>query len=70
MGITSAANTGVALLLGRLVDQIEIGTNQKLTSQQMVWAAGWVLAAIAGIYVAREAINVVRRYYVEKSVAA
>lgn len=69
MGITSAANTGVALLLGRLVDQIEIGTNQQFTARQMYWAAGWILCAIAGIYVAREALNVVRRYYVEKSVA-
>lgn len=69
MGITSAANTGVALLLGRLVDQIKVGADKQFTSQQMYGAAAWILGGIAGIYLAREALNVVRRYYVEKSVA-
>ena len=69
MGITSAANTGVALLLGKLVDQIQVGSDKNFTSNQMMWAAAWVLGAIALIYVAREALHVVRRYYVEKSVA-
>ncbi len=69
MGITSAANTGVALLLGKLVDQIQIGADRQLSATQMYTAAGWILGAIAAIYVAREALHVVRRYYVEKSVA-
>ncbi len=69
MGVASAANTGVALLLGRLVDQIQIGTDRQYSASQMYSAAAWILGGIAAIYVAREAINVVRRYYVEKSVA-
>lgn len=69
MGITSAANTGVAILLGRLVDQVQMGTEKELSSTQMYWAAGWILGGLALIYVLREGLHVARRSFVERSVA-
>lgn len=68
IGITSAANTAVALLLGKLVDRIEIGTQSDFEPMQMYRAAGWVLFGLAAVYVARETINLVRRVIVERSV--
>lgn len=68
VGITSAANTAVALLLGQLVDRIEVGSQSNFTAVQMYRAAGWVLFGLAAVYVGREAINLVRRIVVERSV--
>lgn len=67
MGVSSAANTAVALLLGRLVDQIRRGLQESWTTREMYWAAGWVLGLLSLIYVVREAFNVLRRYFVENS---
>ena len=69
MGVTSAANTGVALLLGQLVDRIQTGARDQFSHTQMYWAAGWILLALAGIYVFREGLNIVRRAFVERSVS-
>ncbi|WP_145090447.1 ABC transporter ATP-binding protein [Anatilimnocola aggregata] len=69
MGVTSAANTGVAILLGQLVDRIQAGATSKLNHHDMYWAAGWILGGLAAIYLFREGLNVVRRSFVEKSVA-
>ncbi len=69
MAVTSAANTGVAILLGQLVDRIQAGARNQYTHSQMYWAAGWILGTLAVIYVLREALNVVRRSFVETSVA-
>lgn len=69
MAVTSAANTAVAILLGRLVDRIQLGAGNQLSYTQMYWAAGWILASLALIYVLREGLNVVRRSFVERSVS-
>lgn len=68
MLITSAGNTLVAVLLGRLIDQIQRGVKEDWTHEQFYWAAGLVLLAISGIYLVRETLNVVRRYLVENAV--
>ena len=49
MGIVSAANTGVALLLGQLVDRIQSGAREQYSHTQMYWAAGLILLGLAGI---------------------
>ncbi len=66
--LTSAANTGGAILLGRLVDSIQTGASQ-LSQTQMYWAVAWILGALAVIYLLREALNVARRSLVERSLA-
>lgn len=67
--VTSAANTGSAVLLGQLVDRIQTGTRSQLGYTQMYWAVAWILGTLAVIYLLREALNVVRRSLVERSVA-
>jgi ATP-binding cassette, subfamily B, bacterial len=67
MAISSAANTAVALLLGRLVDEIRDGLRGGWTAQHMYWAAGYVLVALSLIYLAREGFHILRRYLVENS---
>jgi ATP-binding cassette subfamily B protein len=69
MGVTSLANTAGAILLGRLVDRIQTGAGNKFSHTEMYWAAGWILGSLALIYLVREALNVVRRSFVERSVA-
>lgn len=69
MALTSAANTCVAILLGRLVDRIQNGAESKFNHTEMYWAAGGILGSIAALYLAREVLNVVRRSLVERSVA-
>jgi ATP-binding cassette subfamily B protein len=69
MALTSSANTAVAILLGQLVDRIQTGAGSKYTHTQMYWAAGWILGALALIYVLREVLHIVRRAFVERSVA-
>ena len=69
MAVVSAANTGVAILLGQLVDRIQAGAREQYSHTEMYWTAGWILLGLAGIYVFREALNVVRRTFVERSVA-
>src|SRR5205823_1539821 len=65
MALTSASNTAVALLLGRLVDSIQTGVEQHADPSGLFQAALWVLGIIAAVYVVREALNIVRRYFVE-----
>jgi ATP-binding cassette subfamily B protein len=64
MALTSAANTVVALLLGRLVDRVQIGL-ETAAYQEAYWAALGVLSCLAGIFFAREVLHVVRRTLVE-----
>ena len=69
IAVTSAANTGGAILLGQLVDRIQTGIRSQLDHTQMYGAVAWILGALAAIYVLREVLNVVRRSLVERSVA-
>lgn len=64
MAVTSAANIGVAMLLGHLVDVVSANSDNK---QAMYTATLRVLAVLACIYVGREVLNVVRRMLVESS---
>ncbi|WP_010583599.1 ABC transporter ATP-binding protein [Schlesneria paludicola] len=67
MVATSAGNTGVALLLGGLIDRIQMGINEGLSRETLYLQAFWILGSISAIYFFREVINVYRRYLVESS---
>jgi ATP-binding cassette subfamily B protein len=67
MTVTSAGNTAIALLFGHLVDAIAQGVRAHESQEALYYAAGWVLGLIAGTYLLREALNVLRRYLVENS---
>jgi ATP-binding cassette subfamily B protein len=67
MACISACNTAMPLLLGRLVDGVKTGEDQHLSAGAMYAYAFWVLLLLAGVYVAREALNVLRRYLIENS---
>jgi len=69
IAVTSTANTGAAILLGQLVDRIQTGASSHFNQTQMYGAAGWILGALAVIYVVREGLNVGRRALVDRSVA-
>ncbi len=65
MMVTSAGNTGVALLLGRLIDGIQTGIEQDHTPTDLYRVAGQVLGGLCAIYLVREILHVGRRYLVE-----
>jgi ATP-binding cassette subfamily B protein len=65
MALTSACNTALPLLLGRLVDGVKSGTEQGLNHAALYRLAAWFLGLIAVAYVVREGLNVLRRYLVE-----
>ena len=67
MAITSASNTAMALLLGPLVEDVQHGAAQGWSQDQIYWTAARFLGLIAGLYVVREALNVLRRYLVENT---
>lgn len=67
MMLVSAGNTAVALLLGWLIDRIQQGVNEDWERQQFYLVAGTALGSISLIYIARELLNIVRRYLVEYS---
>ncbi|HBI46282.1 MAG TPA: ABC transporter ATP-binding protein [Planctomycetales bacterium] len=67
MACTSACNTIMPLLLGYLVDGATAGLARNLGADALYRFAAWVLLILASVYVAREALNVLRRYLVENS---
>lgn len=67
MAVTSAANTGIPLLLGRLVDQVNQGTGAGLSPSSLYGIATFYLGLLGVLYLVRELIHVVRRYLVENS---
>lgn len=67
MVATSAGNTYVAVLLGKLVNSIQTGLDGEASKQRLYQSAFEVLATISLIYLLREIINVLRRYLVESS---
>lgn len=69
MAITGASTTGVALLLGSLVDRVKLGLSDQWSRNQILSAAGWVLGAIALLYLVREFLNVLRRNLVDRVLA-
>ncbi|HWY85334.1 MAG TPA: ABC transporter ATP-binding protein [Gemmataceae bacterium] len=67
MALTSASNTALPLLLGSLVDAIQLGTDQRKPRNELFEAALWVLGTIAVVYVVREGLHIVRRFLVENA---
>jgi ATP-binding cassette subfamily B protein len=67
MALTSACNTAVALLLGKLVDGVQTGHEHGWSHAAIYTIAGEVLGTIGFVYLLREALNVARRYLVENS---
>jgi ATP-binding cassette subfamily B protein len=70
MTITSACATAIALLLGRLVEGIKTGLEQQLPRQMVAEAAGLTLALLAGTYLVREFLHVIRRLLAENACTA
>src|SRR4051812_731890 len=64
MALTSASNTAVALFLGHLVDGVTTGTTAGANPSHLYRLAATFLGLISAAYVLREALNVVRRYFV------
>jgi ATP-binding cassette subfamily B protein len=70
MAVTSAANTLIPLLLGRLVAELQAikqGVETGEGPEALFRTAMFYLGLIGGVYLAREAIHVVRRYLVENT---
>jgi ATP-binding cassette subfamily B protein len=67
MAITGVSNTAIPLLLGGLVDRIEVGLRSGLSRQTLYLTALGFLALIGIAYLFREILNVVRRYLVENT---
>ena len=67
MACTSAANTAMPLLLGRLVDGVKAGADQQLPADAVYRYAAYILLALVAVYLVREALNVLRRYLVENT---
>src|SRR5262245_37031127 len=64
MTMASAIATCVPLLLGRLVDGIKAGTDQRLSNEELFRFATTFLLAIAGLVLLREVLHVFRRFLV------
>jgi ATP-binding cassette subfamily B protein len=67
MALTSAASTAIPVLLGRLVDDVQQGTEARLSQPGLLGVAGLYLGLIAAAYLLREALQVLRRYLVESA---
>lgn len=67
MGLTSMAAIALPMLLGRLVDAVQSGHDEQLTREEMLRMAGLALGGIAGVVLAREGLNLVRRFLVENT---
>jgi ATP-binding cassette subfamily B protein len=69
MILTSAGNTAVALMMGRLVDSAQRGIQENASRTAMYWLTAQTLGIIAVVYVVRELLTVYRRMLVEGAVA-
>jgi ATP-binding cassette subfamily B protein len=67
MAVTSAANTGIFLSLGALVNAVERGINSGLDRASLWQVALFYLGIIGCAYLIRESMNVLRRYLVENT---
>jgi ATP-binding cassette subfamily B protein len=67
MALTSGCNIAMPLLLGNLVDQVKLGTDQQLDRQTLLYEAAISLAFIGLAYLVREGLQVLRRYLVENT---
>jgi ATP-binding cassette subfamily B protein len=67
MVLTSACNTALPVLLGRLIDRVNQGTAEGLSHEALYRIAAWFLAWVGGAFLLREGLNVLRRYLVENA---
>jgi ATP-binding cassette subfamily B protein len=67
MAMASAANTAVPYCLGRLIDGVDPAAHPGSTVAQLTGVAAFYLALIALAYLARESMNVLRRFLVERT---
>jgi ATP-binding cassette subfamily B protein len=67
MALTSICNTAIPLVLGNLIDQVRKATEHTQTTTVLSYFVAVDLGLIAGAYLLREALNVLRRYWVENS---
>jgi ATP-binding cassette subfamily B protein len=67
MALTSVSNVGIAILLGRLLDAAIAYAKPGGNADVLAEAAVWYLGLIAGAYLLREGLNVLRRYLVENT---
>jgi ATP-binding cassette subfamily B protein len=70
MAVTSGCATLIALLLGRLVDGLKVGAERGLDRTELIYGAGIVLALLAGTYLLREGLHVLRRLFAENACTA
>src|SRR4051812_14159233 len=70
MAVTSGCATLIALLLGRLVEGVKVGVEQGLGRAELVQIAGVALALLAGTYLVREGLHVLRRLLAENACTA
>jgi ATP-binding cassette subfamily B protein len=67
MALTSACNTALPLLLGKMVDAVQHDLSQSLPSSAVYRMAAVYLVLIGVAYLLREGLQVVRRYLVENT---
>ncbi len=67
MALTSACNIAMPLLLGRLVDDVKLGTEEELGQSVLLRGAAFYLVLIGVAYLVREGLQVLRRYLVENT---
>jgi ATP-binding cassette, subfamily B, bacterial len=67
MSVSCACGTMIALLLGQLLSAVKDGGDRGLHGTALVHIAGFYLALLAGVYLLREFLNVVRRYLAENT---
>src|SRR4051812_11705801 len=70
MAVTSGCATLIALLLGRLIEGLKNGIEEQFPKDQLVHGAGIWLAALAGTYLLREGLHVLRRLFAENACTA
>jgi ATP-binding cassette, subfamily B, bacterial len=67
MSVASAANTAIALCMGKIVDVVNPQTNPTQTQAELTRVAAMYLGVIGGAYLVREVMNVLRRFLVENT---
>jgi ATP-binding cassette, subfamily B, bacterial len=67
MALAGAAQVAVPLLLGRLIDAVQRGTEQRLPTAALLTVAAAHLGLLAAAYLLRESFHVLRRYLVERA---
>jgi ATP-binding cassette subfamily B protein len=67
MSVASAANTAIALCMGKIVDVVNPQTNPTQSQAELTQVAAMYLGIIGGAYLVREVMNVLRRFLVENT---